>query len=73
MRKKLTETRMYILGVVAKSCLLLYIPHFKIAKQMRVLIVRHAQSENNIVQAEAHISMSRGEITPEAAQVWANL
>lgn len=36
---------------------------------MKILIVRHAQSENNIVQAEAHISMSRGEITPEAAQV----
>jgi hypothetical protein len=37
---------------------------------MKVLFVRHAQSENNIIQAEAHVMMSRGEITPEAAQVF---
>jgi hypothetical protein len=37
---------------------------------MRVLIVRHAQSENNIVQAQAHMQMADGEITAEAAQVF---
>ena len=37
---------------------------------MKVLIVRHAQSQNNIVQADSHIMMSRGELTPEAAQVF---
>jgi hypothetical protein len=36
---------------------------------MKVLIVRHAQSENNIVQAEAHHKLANGEITAEDAQV----
>jgi hypothetical protein len=36
---------------------------------MKVLIVRHAQSENNLVQAEAHLKMANGELSAEDAQV----
>ena len=37
---------------------------------MKVLIVRHAQSENNIVQAETHLKMANGEVTAVEAQVF---
>ena len=36
---------------------------------LKVLLVRHAQSENNIVQASVHVKMRDGLLSPEESQV----
>ena len=38
---------------------------------LKVVLVRHAQSENNIVQASVHHRMKEDGISPSAAQVCA--